>query len=528
MTASSSLPDDPYDNVSPLFRDGWEQDLDSGPAAGPEPWDLPVPFGESRALPAFPVEVLPAWVGSMVKAVAEETQTPADLAGCLALAALATAAAGRVVIRIRGRWHEPLNIYTVVALPPGNRKSAVFDHIINPLLTVEKVLKETSALKKIEAETTHKLLKAAADRAAAKAASAEADQRDALISEAVLLARQAETVTVPAETQLIADNVTQESLATLLAEQGGRMAVMSPEGGIFDIIAGLYSGSANMEIFLKGHAGDLVRVNRQGRPAQHIEHPAVTMGLAIQPEVLEAIAKVKGADGRGLLARYLYSVPVSLVGSRSQEPELIPDHVADTYATRLAALTTELADWTDPAVLTITPEADAVLMAYQKVTESRLAKGGSLALVVKWASKRDGAVARLAGLLHIATHPTDAWRRPVEAATMAAATRLGDYFTVHALHVFDAIGAEPAREAARALLDHLHTSPPAGAFTKRDVFRAVPRSDFRTMADLDPALALLEEHGWLRQQAPPPRSGKGGRPPSPRYQAHPAIGHTEH
>ncbi|MFH8753965.1 DUF3987 domain-containing protein [Streptomyces rimosus] len=53
--------------------------------------------------------------------------------------------------------------------------------------------------------------------------------------------------------------------ATLLAEQGGRLAVMSAEGGIFDIIADRHSGTANMKVFLKGHAGDRLRVDRRIR-----------------------------------------------------------------------------------------------------------------------------------------------------------------------------------------------------------------------------------------------------------------------
>ncbi|PBC78927.1 uncharacterized protein DUF3987 [Streptomyces sp. TLI_235] len=522
MSVPVDLPDGPYDNVTSLFPEGWEQSMEP-PAAGGEPWDTPVSLGESRTRPAFPVDTLPDWVGGMVAAVAEETQTPPDLAGCLALAALATAAGGKVSIRIRGRWHEPVNIYTAVALDPGNRKSAVFDLMTRPLLTVEHSLAEISRDRRTEAETALKLAKSAADKAAQRATNAEADERVALTREAIALAQQAEAITVPCETQLIADNATQESLATLLAEQGGRISVMSPEGGIFDIIAGLYSGSTNMEIFLKGHAGDMVRVNRQGRPSQHIDRPAVTMGLAIQPEVLDAIARVKGAEGRGLLARYLYAVPESLVGSRNIEPEPIPDDVADTYAANLAALTMALFDRTDTAVLALTPEADAVMLAYQKVTEARLAKGGSFAPILKWASKRDGAVARLAALLHLATHPTDGWDRPVEAVTMAAATRLGDYFTAHALLVFDAMGADPNREAARTLFDQLRANPPAGTFTKRELFRTLSAAEFRTMAALDPALDLLEEHGWVRQIAGPPPSRKGGRPKSPRYQLHPSL-----
>ncbi|MFJ8440095.1 YfjI family protein [Kitasatospora griseola] len=524
MTPPATTALDPggaFGNVTSLFPDGWEDAMEPPPTAG-EAWDTPVDLGESRTLPAFPTDTLPGWLGGMVAAVAEETQTPADLAGCLALAAVATAAAGKVRIHIRGRWHEPTNIYTAVAMDPGSRKSAVFDHMIRPLLTVESTLAEISQVRIVEAELALKLAKAAAEKAGQRAANADAEQRPALTQEAIVLGREAAAVTVPAETQLVADDATQESLGTLLAEQGGRIAVMSPEGGIFDIIAGLYSGSTNMSIFLKGHAGDMVRVNRQGRPSQHVDRPAVTMGLAIQPEVLDAIAKVKGAEGRGLLARYLYAVPESLVGSRNTEPDLIPDNVVDTYSAKLAALATALFDRAETATLTLTPEADAVMRAYQKVTEARLAKNGPLRPILKWASKRDGAVARLAALLHLATHPTDGWDRPVEAATLAAATRLGDYFTTHALHVFDAMGADPGRDTARALLDHLRANP-MPTFTKRDLFRAVPRSDFRTIADLAPALDLLEEHGWLRQQAPPPRTARGGRPPSPRYQLHPHL-----
>ncbi|MFC8020533.1 YfjI family protein [[Kitasatospora] papulosa] len=506
-----------------MSADLWEgfEALDPETITGPV-WDAPIPLSARRALPAFPVHTLPSWLGDMVAAVAEETQTPADLAGCLALGVIATAAGGRATVCVRGHWREPVNLYTAVALPPGNRKSAVFALMTGPLLAVEKMLVELSGPKRAEAETTARLAKAAADKAAQKAAAAEPGLRDQLTAEAVHLAQQADELTVPAKPQLVADDVTPESLASLLAEQDGRISVMSAEGEIFDIIAGRYSGTPNMGVFLKGHAGDMARVNRQGREAQHVENPAVTMGLAIQPEVLDAIGRVKGADGRGLLARFLYAKPVSLVGSRNLTPDLITEDTATTYAQRLSGLTMALADWTDPAVLTLTPEADAVMLAYQKVTESRLGKGGSLAPIVKWASKRDGAVARIAALIHLATHPDNGWALPIEAATMAAATELGDYFTAHALEVFDDMGADPAQDAAHQLLTHLKEQRLSG-FTKRELFRGLSRGDFPAMADLDPALVLLEDHGWIRQQPVPPRTGRGGRPPSPRFDTHPGI-----
>ncbi|MFH9739172.1 YfjI family protein [Streptomyces roseolus] len=509
--------------MSPHDPELWAgfEEMTAEDIAGPV-WDEPVPLNPRGKLPAFPVDALPDWLAAMTAGVAEETQTPVDLAGCLALAVVGTAAGGRLTVSVRGQWSEPVNLYTAVALPPGNRKSAVFGLMTKPLLAAEKALIELTATQRAEAAAAARISKAAAERAEKLAANAEPEKLAELTAQAVALSEAAERAVVPAEPQLVADDVTAESLTTLLAQQDGRISILSPEGEIFEIIAGRYSGAPNMGIFLKGHAGDMARVNRQVREAQYIETPAITMGLAVQPDVLDAIGQIKGADGRGLLARFLYSKPESLVGYRNLTPDLLSPETADTYAQKLGHLALTLAAWTEPVALTLTPEADAVLLAYQRVTESRLRKDGPLAPIINWASKRDGAVARIAGLLHLATHPEDAWHRPIAAQTMAAASRLGDYFTAHALDVFNAMKADPAQEAAHTVLTHLSEARTA-TFTKRDLFRAMPRGEFPAMGDLDPALELLEEHGWLRQQPPPPRSTRGGRPPSPRYETHPRV-----
>ncbi|WP_326817942.1 YfjI family protein [Streptomyces sp. NBC_01762] len=506
-----------------MTADLWEgfDALDPETITGPM-WDEPVPLNRRHTLPAFPVHALPPWLGNMASEVAEETQTPVELAGCLALAVIATAAGGKVNVCVRGHWREPVNIFTAVALDPGNRKSAVFALMVDPLLSVEKTLVELSGPVRAEVETRIRLAKAAAENATKKAAAAEPGMREQLTAEAVHLTQEAEELTPPAKPQLVADDITPENIGTLLDQQGGRISLMSAEGEIFDIMAGRYGGKPNLGMFLKGHAGDMIRVNRQGRDGEHVEHPALTMGVAIQPAVLDTIGRVDGADGRGLLARFLYSKPRSLVGSRNLTPALLSEETAAAYAKRLGGLTMALADWTEAVTLTLTPAADAVMLAYQKVTESRLGKGSSLAPIVKWASKRDGAVARIAALLHLATHPENGWVLPIEAATMAAATELGDYFTAHALEVFDAMGADPAQEAARQVLTHIKDNRLSG-FTKRELFRGLSRTDFPAMSDLDPALTLLEEHGWVRQQPVPPRTGRGGRPPSPRYDTHPSV-----
>ena len=485
-------------------------------------WSPLIPLGRGRHLPVFPAELLPGWLAEQVFAVAEFTQTPIDLAGSLALACLSTAAGGRAEVEVRGSWREPTNLYTVVVLPPGSRKSAVFAAMIAPIMAAEKALIVRAAPAIIEAEISAKVAGKAAEKASVAAANSDLSGRDVLIAEATAAAMNAEAIVVPAKPQLVADDVTSEKAASLLADQGGRLAVMSPEGGIFATIAGRYSGTPNLEVFLKGHAGDMMRVDRHSREAEHVDHPALTMGLAVQPEILRDIANMPGFRGLGLLARILFAIPKNTVGFRKVGAAAIPEQVAADYATNLHSLVLSLAEWTDPAVLVLSPEANGLVLDIERTVEPRLAPGGAWAHVVDWGSKYTGAVVRIAGLIHLAEHLHDGWGKNVDADTIERASMIGDYYAAHALAAFDDMGADQSTRNARVILAWIERSG-STTFTKREVFRALKSSQFPTAADFDPPLAVLEAHGYLRQLDQPAPRRAGGRPPSPSYLVHPEV-----
>ncbi|GAA2870973.1 hypothetical protein GCM10010472_30400 [Pseudonocardia halophobica] len=484
-------------------------------------WDAdPTPLTPHRLVPPFPVDALPEWVAEMVLAVAEFTQTPLDLPGCLALAALSTAAGGRAEMEVRPGWHEPLNLYTVVAMPPGSRKSAVFAAMTAPLLEAERHLIEQTRPRIAEAELARKVAHAEAERRAKHATTAhERLARDEALASATEAAVEADGIVVPPLPRLIADDITVEAAATLLAEQGGRLAVLSAEGGIFATLAGRYSGGVpNLEVFLKGHAGDLLRVDRKGRPAEHVASPALTLGLALQPDVLTDIARMPGFRGRGLLARILYSIPENTVGRRRVGAPPVPAPVDRSYATRLVRLAVTLADQGEPLRLCLNDTADHRVLDLERRLEPKLAPHAELAHIVDWASKLTGATARLAGLLYLADTLPTAWAQPVPVRAVDAAARLGHYFLAHALAVFDRMGADPVLDDARALLDWIARTE-AERFTRRELFSGVSRARFRKVGDLDPALRVLEDHGYIRPDTP--AGPTGGRPGSPRWQVHP-------
>jgi len=136
--------------------------------------------------------------------------------------------------------------------------------------------------------------------------------------------------------RLFTGDVTAERLQALLVEHQERMAVLSDEAGIFLIMAGMYSGGiANLDVFLQGHAGTPMRVDRADRSA-HIDKPALTFGLALQPGVLADVASSRRFRDSGLLARFLFALPQSNVGGRDvRRRSSIPKYISHEYERRI-------------------------------------------------------------------------------------------------------------------------------------------------------------------------------------------------
>jgi len=498
--------------------------IDRRRGAAPAAWDKPVPLGTRHVLPPFPVDALPGWVGKMVSGVAAETQTPADIPGTIALATLSAASGGRIAVCVRDGWEEPANIYAAAVAEPGTRKSAVYRALTAPLYSAERVLNEAVEQERYQREAERVRLEQAEKAARDKLLKDKGP--DALMA-AAGAARELEEFRIPQALQLVTGDVSPEECITILDEQDGRLAIMSAEGRVFDIITGRYSnGEPCLSPFLEGHAGDPLRVNRRGR-YEYIERPALTIGVCIQPAVLQWIASKPRLRGQGLLARFLYSVPPDLVGYRVSEPDAVPGDVRSTYEGTLKAMVLSLSEWDKPMTLKLTDPAREVIIDYLETIEPRLRPDGDLYGVRDWAAKLAGAVVRLAALMHIAGYLKDGYQQPVTEDTVRSAIRLGDYYTTHALAAFGAMTGTRHLGLAGAILGWLYPEGSRehhGEFSRRDAHRQFQERDGHatTAEDITGALQLLETHGYIRLIPAPPRSGKG-RPPAPRYEVCPTA-----
>ena len=499
------------------------------PQASPS-FELPIPL-ESGERPAFPVECLPRSIATWVTALALATQTPTALPAFQTIGALAIALAKRVSVEVRPGWIEPVNFYGVVALGSGNRKSAVTTAIGKPLAAFEA---ERATAMVLEVE------QATARRETAEmritwlkrqlASETDSDKSLALQSDLQDLVRQLledPSLQVPVPPRLLVDDTTPEKLSALMADHVGRMGVLSAEGGIFDIIAGRYSDSrtVSIDLFLKAHVGEDIPVDRVGRAAKHLRAPALTLAIAVQPEVLTGMAQRPGFRGRGLLARFAYAVPISTVGRRRiAAPPVPPDneHQYDTLMRTILALPQQ----EEP--LRLSDDASNAIMTFEHAIEPRLGQGGDLEHLADWGAKLAGLVARLAGLFHVVDHlhmvngqvTLRSWQISTE--TMQAAIHIAEAFLIpHAKTAFLLMGADPALEQARRVLQ-LVANWPEDTISRRDVHQTL-RATFPKPDDVNRPLALLAEHGYL-DPVPVDASGPG-RKPSPRFAINPLGRH---
>jgi replicative DNA helicase len=247
----------------------------SVPRKSPD-WE-PVLQLDEHELPAF-IAVVPQPFRDFVEALSVATQTPPDLPAMLVLAALSAACAARICVVVNDGYAEPVNIFVLVVLDSANRKSSVYRSVVAPIQEHEQELRSLAQPIIAEVKARRDFLKKAGERANRQAAKAYGADRDALRREAEHLAVELASIEVPATPCLLADDVTLEKLGVLLSQQGGRLAVLSAEGGgILDVAAGRYSSVPNLDPLLKGarrgHAARRPRRPRDGpRRAAGFDH----------------------------------------------------------------------------------------------------------------------------------------------------------------------------------------------------------------------------------------------------------------
>lgn len=515
---AGDLPSDPFKDAQPFDtgEDGTR-------------WEDPIPLTPISTVPLFPVDVFPWWLRDWTVAQAEALQCPPDLPAMLGLTVLSLCCAKKFRVQVRPDWSEPVNLYVVVALKSGESKSPAFAAATSPVVQFEVEERRRLEPDIRAAMAIHDVASKRIENLKQRAAKTDnPEDRSNLTRQIQDAVRDQAAIKIPVPIRMTVDDVTAESLELVLRQQGGRIAVMSDEGGPFELMGGRYSeGVPNIDIYLKGHSGSAISTDRIGRVGGTVRNPALTIGLAIQPDVITGLQTRRGFRGRGLLARFLWSIPVSRVGNRIARTKAVDWNTRIDYEFAVSTLLKapckrDEAGEIEPSTIALEDDAYELVIRLKERVEPLLGPSGELEGIADWGNKLAGTVVRLAGLLHLAdrAHGEVSHVDPVGVDEMARAIAIAEYLCAHAQIAFDMMDAEPVTNKARYVLAWIRRTG-APSFTRQKAYQAL-RSGFKSPQEMEPALARLEEHHLIRQRPDRPRVGPG-RPASPAFDVNPAV-----
>lgn len=460
----------------------------------------PIERNSNKTLQSFPVECLPDTIRTYIEAVAESLQVPVDMVVSLVLAALSLCVQGKFYVKVKADWIEPINLYMIVIGRPSERKSPVLTEIEKPIFSYmnEENERRRPEIKKYELQK--KILNGKL-KTIQEALAKNGKNNTYTMQDAFNCQEEIDNLEEVKPLMLVMDDTTPEALVEAMKQNKEKMGILSAEGGLFGVMAGRYSNDVNIDIFLKGYSGEYLNLTRIGREGTELQNPYLTIGLAVQPQVISEVMGNKNFRGRGLLARFMYSFPNSRVGSRKYRTEPIKDVTRKVYENLCKDLLSipDLADFAE-RIITLSDEADLLSEEYNQWIEERLMD--ELEAIEDWAGKLHGNTMRIAGILHIVKHRLNSVNVPLEEDTMKAAIAIGKYYLEHSEQAFEIMGLleEQSVKDARYIMSRIDSKNSNNSkiqeISKRDVFNLC-KGRFKKVDDMEPGLECLIEHGYI-------------------------------
>lgn len=490
-------------------------------------WDPPIPIPK-HTLPAFPTDLLGEPLAQWVQAQGASLNVSDDLLAFAALGSISTSLGGRVRIHIKDGWEdENVCLYLLGLADSSARKTPALDAASAPLRERIGELREELRAGVEENEQMIRITEqemAAVERSVAQGKAEKTDAHAVLDTLRDLKEK-------PALPKALVGDVTLEALGKVMGENGGRMGLLESEAGFFKACAGLYgNGRADITLVLKAYSGTGHEIDRVGRGHTWMPQTALTLGLIIQPGVVEHMEKDNPEfKSSGFLNRFLYALPSPMPPGSFDTPG-VPGPVGQRHCDRIRNLVDHV--WTAETIRTLqlTQGARKRFAEFYNQVEQDKVDGGQLHDVSEWAGKLCGQIARIAACLALYDDYATA---EISEDVMMRALSLAPYLVAHARAAFSLMSrdGDGGRKLLRDILDRIpqliaddHTVTMRKIRESFKGRRAAGSAGAVDAESIKEALDELEELGWVAEiPAPPRRPGQRGQRPSPKYDVHPWI-----
>jgi hypothetical protein len=464
------------------------------PATDPPPWEPPLALVDVPAVEPFPVDVLPAAVVRFVEDVAAALPCPPDYVAVPALVIAGGAVGASRCLQIKPGWRERPCVYAGVVAPPGSAKTPAQKIVASPVYAEQARL--------------HALYTRERDAYEAGATEAKPKERAAYVGDATV-----------------------EKIADLLQGIPRGLVMIRDELVAWTLGMNQYrarGAGADRQFYLSVWAGEPVSVHRKSQQAGplFVSDPFLSVVGGLPPDVLPQLRGEREISD-GFMDRILFSYPVppQAVG---EDWCCVDDEAVEGWKGVLEKLWKMEPEKTEeggtrPRFVRLTTCGRHEWERFTRGLAAEMNAEDFLEhLRGPWAKLR-GYCARLALIVHmlrVAAGETE--DQEVDGESVGRATRLVTYFQSHARKVHACVGADPRIPRAKTVLNWLRREK-LTEFTKRAAHYALSGT-FKTAEDLEPPLALLTQHGFIRPRSQADRPGPG-RKPSPAYEVNPLWKH---
>ncbi len=469
----------------------------------PDPEPLP---NELPPVDEFDPAFLPEAARRYVEDIAERMQCPLDFPGVSLILVFATVVGRRVGIRPKrlDDWTVVPNLWGMVIGRPSIMKSPAIKQPLGLLMELEREARDAHRKAMVEYEAT---------RFAWQSKKKGIQHKGVSLPEArEYLDEEPEE---PVRTRYVVNDTTVEKLGEIQGENPNGLLQFRDE--LIGFLRSLEKDNQQhaRAYYLEAWDGTSSFIyDRIGRGTIDIASAIISVLGGIQPGPLASYytqAVRGGAGDDGLLQRFQLAVWPDVNKSWANIDRL-PDArarraVLDNLR-RLRDRSKELGAERDPGdesgipFLRFAEDAQVRFDDWRTGLESQLRAGDEHPAMESHLAKFRSLIPSLALLFHLA----DGGTGPVPLRCLDRAIATGAYLESHARRLYS-VALSPGLPAATRLLAKIKSGALSSEFTLREVYRK-GWSGLGTKEDAQPAVALLEEYGWLRSQ----RVSTGGAP----------------
>ena len=479
-------------------------------------------FGDNVAnkLPVFNLDLLPCKVRGFSKTLCESLQVSPGMVAPAVVSVSALGIQKKYVVHPLPGWDEPPNLYISIVQEPSERKSPTMKEVLVPVYEYETEENERLAPEiatyKAKKEVLENRIRNTIN-SLSKSGKKKGDEKYLDMGDLDTFQNELNQLEEVAPVRLAVDDVTMEVLGKLLEQNKERIGIMSTEGGIFNILAGRYSDKTVIDIVLKAYSGDRFSQDRLGRKGQTLNSPLITMLLYVQPIIIKEVMENSEFVGRGLNARFLYSIPPSTIGKRRYRVMEIPEADRAEYVDTVKRLL-EIPVPETPKAVELDGDADKIAESFFYEIEKEMEDASPEFRA--WLGKLHGTTMRIALSLHCLEHIEKSGEYKISGETMKNAMQMGRYFKAHAEAAYNIMGLMDSPEVrdAKYIMKRIDSTG-LMEIKFRDLYQMCKdRKGMDTRDGMIPGMNCLIEHGFIRvnkgylNTQNPQNPQKGGRP----------------